>query len=266
MKSPFGRFIEGPIARIQPYAILVIALCLIFIGIVLGHLYLNSFEDKTFRAWQLVTSNDHRVSGKKEALEYLNRVDGILCFDNDWCAIPLKRRTRLPGLVLPVSPGGQGSHLSLIDLRNALLVDADFSGAWMRGADLRGADLRGVNFSRTRLHNADLRGARLAGRTIPPGQKQGRTDVLKGDLLSHGAQRRRSARDRPNRPGNARRDVQGRLRRRADQAAGGLQAAVMRGPAVVSRLSCEWKAREVTHHVRWTCLVQTLSRRQQYHR
>lgn len=61
-----------------------------------------------------------------------------------------------------------GANLKKVDmnyynLRGAILIFADLSGAGLTGADLRGADLRGANISDAFLHDADLREADLSG-------------------------------------------------------------------------------------------------------
>lgn len=180
-RRPITAQIHQVASAAQPYALWAAALSLAVTAAVMISDFKSSFEDRTLRAWTILLDDRHR-GGNREALQYLNRVDGLLCFGNSWCAITLKERIPMPGIVLPYSGEGIGSHLSKIDLRNAFLVDANFKDAWLRGANLRNADLRGAIFAETRLHKADLRGAVLAGVTRIPGTDAERTVPLKIDL------------------------------------------------------------------------------------
>ncbi|MEM8951300.1 MAG: pentapeptide repeat-containing protein [Pseudomonadota bacterium] len=167
---------------IQPYALIAIAVSLdVMVGVKISQ-FKSSFEERTLSAWQIVLADGFRKSGNKEALEYLNRVDGILCLTKTWCAITLKERIKLAGVFLPVSDVQRGSYLAEADLENAFLVDSNFHGSWMRAINLRNADLRGAIFTETRLQNADLQGAILSGRTRVPGTGAEREHPLSIDL------------------------------------------------------------------------------------
>jgi hypothetical protein len=60
----------------------------------------------------------------------------------------------------PVLPLGE------VNLRGAMLVDADLRRSDLRGADLQEADLRGADLYLSDLRGADLRGAQLAGANL----------------------------------------------------------------------------------------------------
>jgi uncharacterized protein YjbI with pentapeptide repeats len=56
-----------------------------------------------------------------------------------------------------------GIHLEAADLRDAHLEGANLAHAYLQGADLRGAHLEGAMLDRAELEGADLRGAHLEG-------------------------------------------------------------------------------------------------------
>ncbi len=65
----------------------------------------------------------------------------------------------------PEAPG----RLTLVDLRDAGLGEAELHEVVIHNADLRGADLRGLTGSELVLHGSDLRGAQLRGAEIAGG-------------------------------------------------------------------------------------------------
>lgn len=130
--------------------------------------YQDRVSERVVRAWALVTTSAPGNSGKREALEYLNREDGLLCFDwlGEGCALVLKSRTMLVGIDLSSShPGEEGGvylqevHLPRAHLRGAHLRRANLLKADLRGTFLHKANLSGAVFSAADLSGADLSGA-----------------------------------------------------------------------------------------------------------
>ena len=196
--------IHGAVVAIEPWGILLAVVALFMAVIQFGLEYADRVNGRTVRAWQLVTTVAPGNSGKIEALEYLNREDG-LCFK--WlqsklrmllgedkkdvgCFILLKPRTPLVGINL--SPSSTkvsddssqqriGVYLSGANLTRANLARANLSGVYLFGAnltranlfganligaDLAGADLFGANLSVANLIGADLAGADLFGANL----------------------------------------------------------------------------------------------------
>ena len=183
------------IAALEPWGILAAVLALIVAITQFWFEHADRVKEREVRAWQLVTTTASGNSGKIAALEYLNKEDGLLCFDRlqgrlTWlhgeenapsgCVVPLKRRTPLVGIDLsvpdssdsntPVAPFN-GVFLQDIDLSKALLAsanltgailtDADLTDAVLARADLTGAFLIDADLPRAVLKDADLTGARL---------------------------------------------------------------------------------------------------------
>ena len=128
-------------------------------------------EARVVRAWQLVTTDAPGNSGKREALEYLNRRETIFgwpAWQYHWAydLLPLKRMVPLVGIDLSVEPGGTGAYLVGVDLRGADLRNARLEGANLRGADLSDADLSGIDLRGADLQGADLNGATLRSATV----------------------------------------------------------------------------------------------------
>lgn len=135
IKNP-QKFVE----RAEPWGILLAIL-------VFGFDYSDSVEQRTVNAWQLLATDAAGTSGKKEALEYLNKESCIL----GYC---YKERVPL-------------AHIDLgedIDKSNdSTNPDSKKKGVWLFNVDLRLADLDQVNFERATLEFADLSDAYLAG-------------------------------------------------------------------------------------------------------
>ena len=159
---------------IEPLGILLAAIGLILAVVSFWIDYEDRVEERTVRAWQLLTTQASGNSGKREALEYLNRRDGLWC-RVDECLLTLKERTQLVGVDLTppdrgadgnTYDGGQGAYLVQLqlvggDLRWANLKWANLQRANLQGADLRGANLRGANLQGADLSDAELLGAEL---------------------------------------------------------------------------------------------------------
>lgn len=156
------------VKEIEPWSILFAVLAL---GLALAAFwidYRDRVEERTVRAWQLLTTKSPGNSGKREALQYLNSEDGLLCFGSG-CWVRLKSRTPLTGLDLSetVHDDGPGPvFLEGVRLLNANLMGIRLTGAQLQGADLRSSNLRGAILNDADLSLADLRGATLAGASL----------------------------------------------------------------------------------------------------
>ena len=180
---------------IEPWGILFAVVALVLSVAQFWLEYGDRVEERQVRAWQLVTTKAPGNSGKIAALEYLNKEDGVFCYEwlqdklNWWhsddnkgagCVILLKSRTPLIGIDLSPSKNDSskkesskplGVFLIGINLRHAVLVRANLQGALLTNADLRDANLRranlisafliGANLRDADLRNANLRGANL---------------------------------------------------------------------------------------------------------
>lgn len=138
--------------------------------------YTGRVEERTVRAWQLLTTQAPGNSGKGPALEYLNNEDGLLCWGGS-CLVTMKPRTSLRGIDLsppdktPENPDDDppgaylrgvflsGADLGSANLPRADLVQANLSGARLFSANLSGADLAGANLSGATFRLANLSGA-----------------------------------------------------------------------------------------------------------
>ena len=93
--------------------------------------YNDSTSQREVNAWQLIATDTQGNGGKREALEYLNREVGILCFswlkkplnrlrgpknENCGCVIPIKRRAPLTGIRLETDVNNvPATYLKAID-------------------------------------------------------------------------------------------------------------------------------------------------------
>ena len=173
------------VVKIEPWGILFAVLALI---LSLGQVW-TDYEDRVnqrvVRAWASVTTAAPGNSGKREALEYLNSEDGMLCLERLWggCAVTMKLRTKLVGIDLSVGKGQSGAFLESIILPNANLAGSNLSKARLSKADLSNADLKDVDFTDTDLSEAALVEANLSGSNLI------QADLIDADLtkadLSH---------------------------------------------------------------------------------
>ena len=196
--------IHGAVVAIEPWGILLAVVALFMAVIQFGLEYADRVNGRTVRAWQLVTTVAPGNSGKIEALEYLNREDG-LCFK--WlqsklrmllgedkkdvgCFILLKPRTPLVGINL--SPSSTkvsddssqqriGVYLSGANLARANLARANLSGVYLFGANLTRANLFGANLSGANLASANLFGANLTRANLA-GANLTRADLFGANL------------------------------------------------------------------------------------
>ena len=212
----------------QPWGIL---LTVVALAIAIGGLLVDGkdrVDQRVMNAWNIVTTEAQGSSGTKEALEYLNREDGLGCPDlpaphpdnveqpysapEERCWVTFKHRLPLVGVDLT---GGrrsscpapsklragafleradlltlrEGAFLGRIDLRRAILLEANFSGAHMVGAILVRADARYAMWVQANLQQADLSGGlftrgKFCGADL--------TDAILADAFFEGADFRRA--------------------------------------------------------------------------
>lgn len=144
----------------EPWGILFAVVGLFLSLLAFAFDYRDKVEERTVRAWQLVTTKAPGNSGKTEALEYLNRIDGFWCAGEE-CLITLKARTALTGVDLSLQDEQKNT-----DLRGPYLREADLGGADLSYADLSGADLDGADLSDAFLGDANLRGASFSNANL----------------------------------------------------------------------------------------------------
>lgn len=110
------------------------------------------FEDREQQriatAWELITRDVSGNSGKKPAIEYLNRLGEPLTGINI-------ENSYLVDLQLP------HANLMQANLNGANLEHANLTGANLSGATFRNANLTGANLSAANLNGTDLSGAQL---------------------------------------------------------------------------------------------------------
>lgn len=159
------RFTDAWLTRwlrcMEPYGFLVGVIALVVAAAAFVIDLYDRQEERVVRAWQLVTTQAAGNSGKKEALEYLNRRETIFGWPAEadhWAydVLPLKRRVDLVGIDLSVEKGQTGAFLVDVQLPGANLRKAKLAGAILTRANLLGADLEG----------ADLTGAQLVGANL----------------------------------------------------------------------------------------------------
>ena len=201
--STFGHRVHNVIKEIQPWGILLatVALSLSLLQFWLEHG--DRVEARHVRAWQVVTTKAPGNSGKIAALEYLNKLDGLFCFQwlegtLTWlhgdkgkdvgCVILMKPRTPLVGLDFSYSsedlskerPSSPGVYLQNINLDNAILTDsqlpnANLAGSSLKKAILTNADLEGANLRNANLFHANLTGTILRGADLTEAKLSGTT-------------------------------------------------------------------------------------------
>ena len=182
------RCVHEAVKIVEPWGILFAASALLLSVVQFWWEFGDRVEERQVRAWQLVTTIAPGNSGKKEALEYLNREDGLFCFESlrvilDWfhdekdikCLFSLKSRVPLVGINLSLSANNAvddsssnltGVFLAGVDLREAILMKAKLSGAFLSRADFRGANLFEADLSAANLEDADLGGANLSAANL----------------------------------------------------------------------------------------------------
>ena len=143
-------------------SIALLALCLAAIQFLLDSV--NRVDERIARAWQIVATQAPGNSGKKEALEYLNRRDGLLCWGSSsrTCIFAFKLRTELTGIDLSEIRHHGTVILDNVNLSGAVLKNANLSGVSLIEANLSGSDLLSTNLSGTLLFGANLSGTNLS--------------------------------------------------------------------------------------------------------
>lgn len=152
-------------------------------------------EERTARAWQLLTIKAAGNSGKIEALEYLNLKSPLFRF---WPFWPFKDRVSLRGIDLtpPVldewwkgrsiqkrvlwGDCPQFVYLRGVNLADACLIDAVLVCADLQNADLQRADLRQADLQGAYLLGADLQEAEFG---VLPEDNPQRTTKLRFAFL-----------------------------------------------------------------------------------
>jgi len=157
------------VKEIEPWGILVAVVALLVAVAALWSHYRDAVEARRVQAWLLLMATAPGNSGKREALEYLNSEDGLVC-SKSGCWLTLKPRAELVGIKLGAYYGEDesgnlrgGVFLRGVQLPSAKLAGADLQGAILDGADLSGADLKGAILDRADLSGADLEDAILDG-------------------------------------------------------------------------------------------------------
>lgn len=146
---------QRAVRNAEPWGILAAAVGLILAVATFWVDYSDKIEERTVRAWQLVTTTAPGNSGKREALEYLNSEHG-------WCFLgACKRHASFTGIDLSLENGRGAAYLYEVNLSGADLFDANLSGADLSEADFSNADLIVANLSGADLLNADLSGANM---------------------------------------------------------------------------------------------------------
>jgi len=158
------------VKELEPWGILAAVVGLILAVATFWVDYTERVEERTVRAWQLLTTKAPGNSGKIAALEYLNSEDGFCLLGT------CKERTTLFGIDLSVDGDEPGAFLFGANLREADLFQANLRGAYLIRANLSSANLRKANLSNallddailsnTQLMWADLRGADLHGANL----------------------------------------------------------------------------------------------------
>ena len=142
---------------VEPWGILLVAFMLVLSVAQFWFEYHDRVDERVVRAWGLVTTTAPGNSGKREALEYLNKEDG-LCFEWPWkgCAIVLKSRAEFIGIDLSETTHKGQVFLDGVDLSEANLSNAHLSGADLSRASLSEAILSNAHLSGAFLYGADL--------------------------------------------------------------------------------------------------------------
>lgn len=183
-RTGFRSQIHGIVKELEPWGIRIAVIALIITFVQFSCEHEDRIEERQVRAWQLLATKVPGNSGKIAALQYLNKEDGLLCFEwlrgklnwlhrsdsNSACVILFKGRNPLVGIDFSppnnsasdyLSDDSLGAFLEGVDLRQAMLERANMSRAVLFGADLSGADLRQANLSKAILNIANLSKADL---------------------------------------------------------------------------------------------------------
>ena len=142
------RSVHGFVKEAEPWGILAAVLALFLSFIALRGDLEDRMETREVQAWQLLLTKAPGNSGKREALEYLNKEhDGGLCLGGLCLLWPPKTRTPLVGIDLSLPNKTEPRGYSTVNfapetyLREVQLPNADLSFANLEYAELYGADL-----------------------------------------------------------------------------------------------------------------------------
>ena len=183
-RQGFRSQIHGRVKELEPWGIRIAVIAFIITVVQFSCEHEDRIEERQVRAWQLLATKVPGNSGKIAALQYLNKEDGLLCFEwlrgklnwlhrsdsNSACVILFKRRNPLAGINFSppnnsasdyLSDDSLGAFLEGVDLRQAMSERANMSRAVLFGADLSGADLRRANLNKAILNVANLSKAYL---------------------------------------------------------------------------------------------------------
>lgn len=161
------KWLHKQVVAIQPWSIFIAAFALGFTVVEFLINYEDRVRERTVHAWTIITNPASGISGKIEALEYLNEEDGLFCrWFWEGCFVVLKQRVPLVGINLSASSPQNGNSytftfLQKINLSRAILSESDISYADLRHAILSEAHLSGTNFHGARLDGATFRNAHL---------------------------------------------------------------------------------------------------------
>ncbi|AQQ02439.1 hypothetical protein B0E33_01550 [Roseibium algicola] len=141
-------------------------------------------DERVARAWQLLTTAASGNSGKIHALEFLNAQYGCLPAGWEFPTVGQcwKHRTSLTGVNLSSTGLKQGVYLVGLQLPNADLVKADFSGAQLAEANFKNANLLSVDLSGANMNSADLSGANLHFANLSAGVYLGDATLVGANL------------------------------------------------------------------------------------
>jgi hypothetical protein len=166
--GPFLR-VHHAVKEIEPWGILIAVVAVVLSLLTFWTDFRDRVDERRVRAWQLLKTEALGNSGKREALEYLNKEDGLFCFGAR-CLLTLQPQTWLAGLDLSsktFEPREEGVFLNRVQLPGAQLERANLRGASLSGANLSNANLSNANLVEANLSNSDLSGANLSGAGLP---------------------------------------------------------------------------------------------------
>ncbi len=164
----------------EPYGVLVAATGLLIASFAFLLDLNDRTEERTVRAWQVVTTPACGNSGKREALEYLN--SGKYEWWPDWVHWPFKKRTELIGLNLSRDPMcSTDTYLQRVNLYRAKLDQARLSSVDLSSAILTEASMVKVNLTGASLSEASLLRASMVRANLTEVNMQ-RTKLIAADL------------------------------------------------------------------------------------
>ena len=188
-RRSFFRQLHGIVVLIEPWSIFLVS-CALLLSVAQFWLeFQDRIDERVMRSWTLISTAAPGNSGIRGALEYLNRKDGLFCFNwkQERCAIVLKHPTEFVGIDLSSERfGKEGAYLKKARLRGVNIRDANLKNtnlelARLAEADLRGANLSHANLKRVGLADADLEEAKLNHADLRYSRLEG-ANLRKADL------------------------------------------------------------------------------------